>query len=113
MVDSNPYASPQNTSHQPVARGKRFTSALMGIGFVLVGIALYIFFSAERFTFYTPYSIESGKWILHLPSGLDYSINSYVGVSVMVGSATLGVLLLVVASVVKLRSLWNRRPPAT
>ena len=113
MVDSNPYASAQNSSPQPVARGRQFTSALMGIGFVLVGIALYIFLFAESFTFYTPYSVESGDWILHLPNGLDYSINSYVGVSVMIGSAILGTSLLMISSALKIRSHRNRGNPRT
>ena len=61
----------------------------MGSGFVLVGISLDIIFFAKRFTVYWPYSVESGNWILHLPNGLDYSINSYIGMSVMIGSAIL------------------------
>jgi len=80
----------------------------MGIGFVLMGVALYMFFFAESFTFYTPYSVESGGWILHLPNGIDYSINSYVGVSIMIGSAILGVVLLLIASALKIRVLQNR-----
>ncbi len=87
MVDSNPYSSAQNSNPQPLARGRQLSSALMGIGFLLMGVALYIFFFAESFTFYTPYSVESGGWILHLPNGIDYSINSYVGVSMMIGCA--------------------------
>jgi hypothetical protein len=69
----------------PFARGEQFSSALMGIGFVLIGVAIYIFFFAESVTFYTPYSVESGGWTLHLPNGIDYSINSYVGISTMIG----------------------------
>jgi vacuolar-type H+-ATPase subunit I/STV1 len=75
----------------------------MGIGFVLMGVAMYMFFFAESFTFYTPYSVESGGWILHLPNGIDYSINSYVGISTMIGSAILGVLLLMLSSALKIR----------
>jgi hypothetical protein len=108
MIDTNPYASAQNSSPQPVARGRQFTSALMRIGFVLVGIALYMFFIAESITFYTPYSVESGDWILHLPNGFDYSINSCVGVSTMIGCAILGLLLLMISSALKIRSLLNR-----
>jgi len=80
----------------------------MGIGCVLTGVALYMFFFAESLTFYTPYSVESGGWILHLPNGIDYSINSYVGVSIMIGSAILGVVLLLIASALKIRVLQNR-----
>ncbi len=108
MVDSNPYASDQKSSPQTLARGRRFTSALITLGFVLVGIALYLFFFAESFTFYTPYSLDSSDWILHLPYGMDYSINSYVGVSAMIGIAIFGILLLMISSALKLRSLRNR-----
>jgi|GEM_PF-6547600 len=108
MVDSNPYASTQNSRPQYLTRGRQLSSTLMGIGFVLMGVALYMFFFAESFTFYTPYSVESGGWILHLPNGIDYSINSYVGVSIMIGSAILGVVLLLIASALKIRVLQNR-----
>ncbi len=108
MDDSNPYATSQNSSLQPGTRGRRLTSALMALGFVLVGIALYMFFFAESFTFYTPYSLESSDWILHLPNGLDYSINSYVGVSAMIGCAILGFFLLLISTVLKFRSFRNR-----
>jgi multisubunit Na+/H+ antiporter MnhB subunit len=113
MNDTNPYATTQNTSHPTGARGRRFTSALMALGFVLVGIALYMFIFAESFTFYTPYSLESSDWILHLPNGLDYSINSYVGVSAMIGSAVLGILLLTISSALKIRLLLKRGAPQT
>ena len=108
MVDSNPYASAQNSSLQPGARGRQLASVLMALGFVLVGIAIYIFLFAESFTFYTPYSLESGDWILHLPDGLDYSINSYFGVSAMIGCAILGLFFLLISTVLMLRSIRNR-----
>ncbi len=113
MVDSNPYSSAQNSNPQPLARGRQLSSALMGIGFLLMGVALYIFFFAESFTFYTPYSVESGGWILHLPNGIDYSINSYVGVSMMIGCAILGILLLMISSTLKIRLLLVRGNPKT
>lgn len=92
----------------PFARGEQFSSALMGIGFVLIGIAIYIFFFAESVTFYTPYSVESGGWTLHLPNGIDYSINSYVGISTMIGISILGVLLLMISSALKIHILLNQ-----
>jgi len=108
MVDPNPYAPARDSSAQPLARARQFSSILMGIGFVLMGVALYMFFFAESFTFYTPYSVESGGWILHLPNGIDYSINSYIGVSTMIGSAILGIILLVISSLLKIRLLLRR-----
>jgi hypothetical protein len=102
--DNNPYESTQNTSQAIRARGNRLATALMALGFVLVGISLYIFFCAESWTFYTPYSIESSEWLLHLPNGSDFSINSYVGVSIMIGCVVLGSLLIMISTLLMLFS---------
>jgi hypothetical protein len=79
-------------------------------GCILLGIASYLFFFAQSFTFYTPYSLESIDWILSLPNGMDYSINSYVGLEIMLGSFFLGSILLLISIFLELKTrLFSNR----
>lgn len=85
----------------------------MGIGFALIGVAFYVFLFAESSTTYTPYSMESDDWMLHLPAGIDYTVNSFLVVSALLGSAALGISLLIISAMLKIRIFSNRSNPRT
>jgi ABC-type Fe3+ transport system permease subunit len=107
MDESNPYAPTQNTTRGTNPRGERVPRVLLALGFILIGIASYLFFFSESFTFYTPYSSTS-DWILSLPYGMDYSINSYIALSAMIGCLVIGLLLLLISTLMQLRSFRTR-----
>ena len=78
MDDSNPYATSQGGLLGHVRSKTKRATGLMVTGFILLGIASCLFFFAQSFTFYTPYSTTT-DWVLSLPNGMDYSIHSYAG----------------------------------
>ncbi len=102
MDDSNPYATNQSGSLRRLRGGKQKATVLMVTGSILLGIASYLFFFAQSFTFYTPYSTTT-DWVLSLPSGTDYSIHSYAGLSTMLGCFFMGLILVLISLVMLVR----------
>ena len=106
MDDSNPYATSQGGLLGHVRSKTKRATGLLVTGFILLGIASYLFFFAQSFTFYTPYSTTT-DWVLSLPNGMDYSIHSYVGLSTMLGSFFIGSMLVLTSIVVLVRQFYR------
>ena len=93
-------------------RGKRTTVAAMTTGLALIAIAAYLFFFSKSFTFYTPYSTTS-DWVLSLPTGMDYSISSHVGLGLTIGCFAIGSLLILISVMIHLRQSFDRSKSET
>ena len=106
MDDTNPYATNQSGSLRQICSKMQKATGLMVTGSILLGIASYLFFFAQSFTFYTPYSTTT-DWVLSLPNGIDYSIHSYAGLSTMLGSFVIGSILVLTSIVMHFRPYYR------
>ena len=62
-------------------------------GAVLLLCAALIYLKAERWTFYSPYSVET-SWQYILPSGFSFSISSRIAIVIIIALVVFGIGLL-------------------
>ena len=92
--NENPYQpSFVSSSDGSIMRTKR-NRILFGVGVLSLLSAALIYLLAERWTFYTPYSVET-SWLYIVPGGSSFTMSSWIALLAMLGLVVFGIGLMI------------------
>jgi hypothetical protein len=95
-VAPNPYESEASKSEKPRRRNAVTRIVLFAIAFGCLSVAGVLWFFAETFEIYTPYSAEK-HWMISLPNGTGIWFDAQAGTVILISCLAIGISLM----------LWN------
>lgn len=98
-VSPNPYQSAATKTEKPRQRNAVARTILFAIAFGCFTVAGVLWFFAETFETYTPYSAEK-HWMISLPNGTGIWFDAQAGTIILISCIAIGISLL----------LWNVTP---